>query len=69
MERATCRYSGVEIDVPSGDLPEGVVRIDGSIAHESCAFAGSSDPAAEETARVLEREFQQARARGPVSGA
>lgn len=67
MQPAACRYCGVEIEVSGTDLPEGVVRLGTGVAHDACVFARESDPRVGNSAASLERDYQQARARGPIS--
>ncbi len=69
MDQTVCRYCGIEIEMPSPDLPDGVVQLANGVAHEACVY-GSPDrgdfpgPGSEAA-----RQYQQTRARGGISGA
>ena len=66
MEQHECRYCGIEIDRSDRDLPEGVIRLGESLAHESCVFVKDSDLPSDSTYTIAERQYQEARARGPI---
>ncbi len=67
MSNTTCRFCGIEIEVLEVDLPEGTVRLGDEYVHQACVYPGNTGSDAGRTGGVLEQEFQQARARGPVS--
>lgn len=68
MERLTCRYCGIAIDSSGLDQPEDVVPAGAGLAHECCVYHCAGDTDLSRSLGTAEHEYQQARARGPISG-